>query len=73
MKRISEIFPSCLVAGSCLLMSLNAIAAHQPVSVKAEVDSTVVVMGDLNHVRVTVDMPASSPAQLIDFPILTPG
>ena len=73
MKRISEIFPSCLVAGACLLMALNAIAAHQPVSVKAEVDSTVVVMGDLNHVRVTVDMPASSPAQLIDFPILTPG
>lgn len=60
-----------------------ALLALQPVSaapasgltVKAALDSAVVVMGDLNRLHVTVDIPASyaSSAQLVDFPVLTPG
>lgn len=54
------------------MMSAEATAAPA-VTVQAEADSTVMLMGDLNHLRVTVDMPASQPVELIDFPILPTG
>lgn len=45
------------------------------VTVKAEVDSAQLVMGDRAHLLVTVDMPdaVASTARLVDFPVLTPG
>lgn len=61
-----------LAASAAGIMALTASAAND-IIVKAQVDSVAIVMGDLNHLRVSVDMPVSSPAQLIDFPILTPG
>lgn len=51
----------------------TAVSAAPAVTVKAVADSAVMVMGDLNHIRVSVDMPAGSPTQLVDFPLLTPG
>lgn len=49
--------------------------AAPAISVKASADSTVMVMGDLNRLHVTVDIPEAlaSSAQLVDFPMLTPG
>ncbi len=60
------------LAASCLLASAAAWSAPT-VKVSADIDSAAIVMGSLNHLRVTVDMPSSTPAQLIDFPLLTPG
>lgn len=60
------------LAASCLLASAAAWSAPT-VKVSADIDSADIVMGSLNHLRVTVDMPSSTPAQLIDFPLLTPG
>lgn len=60
------------LAASCLLASAAAWSAPT-VKVSADIDSAAIVMGSLNHLRVTVDMPSSTPAQLTDFPLLTPG
>ncbi len=55
------------------LAAAQVAAAAPGISIKAAADSAVMLMGDRNALRVTVDMPASSPAQLIDFPVMTPG
>ncbi len=60
------------LTAACLLGAAAAWAAPT-VKVTADIDSAAIVMGSLNHLRVTVDMPSSSQAQLIDFPVLTPG
>lgn len=61
---------TAIIAGAMMAMSASAASS---VTVQASADSTVMLMGDLNHLRVTVDMPASSHAELIDFPILPTG
>lgn len=61
---------TAVLAGA--MMTLSAWAAPT-VTVQASADSTVMLMGDLNHLRVTVDMPAGSKAELIDFPVLPTG
>lgn len=61
---------TAVIAGA--MMAISASAAPS-VTVQASADSTVMLMGDLNHLRVTVDMPAGSRAELIDFPILPTG
>lgn len=72
--RISGI-KSLIAAALCAVMCIGAAQAAPAISVKATADSAIVVMGDLNHLRVTVDIPQaySSSAQLVDFPLLTPG
>ena len=60
------------LAAACLFASAAAWSAPT-VKVSADIDSAAIVMGSLNHLRVTVDMPSSTQAQLIDFPLLTPG
>lgn len=69
---------SCRIAAlalACLYAANVSAAPRGEVVVKAAVDSTVVEMGDLNHLRVTVDIPDSyaSSAQLVDFPVIPPG
>ncbi|MCM1067299.1 MAG: BatD family protein [Muribaculaceae bacterium] len=66
----THIILSAMAAAACL----TATAAPQ-VKVTAALDSAVVVMGDLNRLHVTVDIPEAyaSSAQLVDFPVLTPG
>lgn len=51
------------------------VASAQKVTVKADIDSAVMVMGDLNKIHVTVDIPQqyTSTAELVDFPIIPPG
>lgn len=65
-----------IILALCAAASLSqqAVAASQ-VTLTAAADSTVMVMGDLNRLRVSVDIPAqfASSAQLVDFPVLTPG
>lgn len=61
---------TAVIAGAFIALSANAAPV---VTVQAAADSTVMLMGDLNHLRVTVDMPAASHAELIDFPILPTG
>lgn len=62
------------MAGCALAASLAASAASG-ITVTAALDSSVVVMGDRNRLHVSVNMPAAnaSTAQLVDFPVLTPG
>ncbi len=55
------------------LFQASALLAAPAITIKAEADSTVMLMGDRNLLHVAVDMPADSPAQLLDFPVLTPG
>lgn len=61
------------------VMAIGAVAAPRKstsgISVSATVDSAVIVMGDLTHVRVAVDMPAEAAAgaRMVDFPQLSPG
>lgn len=66
--NIKYVVATVLCAGS---IGLNA----QQVSVKAAVDSVDLVMGDVTHLTVSVDVPSSleSSVQLVDFPVLTPG
>lgn len=72
----SHIGRTAALAIAGLAVTATASAAPQnSVAVKAAIDSAVVVMGDLNHLRVTVDIPDAyaSSAQLVDFPLLSPG
>ncbi len=63
-----------LALAAAAAMTVQATAASR-VSLTATADSAVMVMGDLNKLRVSVDIPAqfASSAQLLDFPVLTPG
>lgn len=72
MKYFLTYIAPIALAGAAILAQP---ATAQRVSIKADVDSAVMVMGDLNRLHVSVDIPAqySSSAQLVDFPILTPG
>lgn len=66
---------SAIIVGAGLLTGSRAAAASSELSVTASLDSTVVVMGDVTHMRVDVTMPQAlaTSARLIDFPELTPG
>lgn len=72
---IKAILLATLLLVLCTFFSATTVMAAPSIVVKASTDSAVVVMGDLNHLRVTVDIPAAyaSAAQLVDFPVLTPG
>ena len=63
------------ILASCALCAALAAPAAPVITVTAALDSAVVVMGDRNHLHVSVNIPNSyaSSAQLVDFPMLTPG
>lgn len=67
------------IAAAFLMLAAGFSAAEarssSAVTVKAEIDSAQLTMGDRAHLLVTVDMPdaVTSTAQLVDFPVLTPG
>lgn len=69
MKNLRHILSACAMGAS-----LGA-AAATGITVTASLDSAVMVMGDRNSLHVCVNIPAAqaSSAQLIDFPLLTPG
>ncbi|MCH5220983.1 MAG: hypothetical protein J1F05_01460 [Muribaculaceae bacterium] len=72
MKKLRYISVALALTGivGCILPCRAA-----DVTLKASADSAVMLMGDRNHLKVTVDIPKSysSTAQLVDFPILPPG
>lgn len=63
------------ILASCALCAALASPAAPGITVTAALDSAVVVMGDRNRLHVSVNIPNSyaSSAQLVDFPMLTPG
>lgn len=72
-------FRTIAISATIGAMALSLTAAPRRsasgISVSADIDSSVVVMGDLTKLHVTVDMPASAStdARLLDFPELTAG
>lgn len=59
-----------------ILLGLTTLGMQaQNVTVKAAVDSVDILMGDVTHINVSVNVPEqmASTVRLVDFPILTPG
>jgi len=69
-----------ILAGGLLSLAVLSVYAAprrsaSGISVSAELDSTVVLMGDRTHLRVNIDMPvsAAADARIVDFPEIMPG
>lgn len=64
-----------LAAGLALSMNAAPRRSASGITVTAAVDSTMLVMGDVAHLKVNVDMPESAArdARIVDFPVLAHG
>lgn len=79
MKMKHKTYRCAAVCAVAALMAASLVAAPRRsasgISVSASIDSAIVEMGDLNHLRVKVDMPesASRGARIVDFPKIAAG